>query len=164
MSAETAPAAPADHAGIRIFPPGVYLLAIGLGWLLHRFWPLRLFPLDWALLRWVAGAAIFVVGVLLASWADLVFHRAGTTPIPFRPTTALAFGGPYRFTRNPMYLGLAIVQVAAAVLADSVWILALLPLSVWVIRRAVIDKEEAYLTRRFGEPYREYQTRVRRWL
>ncbi|MFN7941637.1 MAG: isoprenylcysteine carboxylmethyltransferase family protein [Thermoanaerobaculia bacterium] len=164
MSAETSPAAAADHAGIRIFPPGVYLLAIGLGWLVHRFWPLRLFPLDWGLARWAGGAGIVTAGALLALWADLAFRRVGTTPIPFRPTTALAFAGPYRFTRNPMYLGMAIAQAGAAVLVDSVWVLVLLPLSVWVIRRAVIDKEEAYLERKFGEPYREYKTKVRRWL
>jgi protein-S-isoprenylcysteine O-methyltransferase Ste14 len=164
MSAETAPTAPPDHAGIRVLPPGVYLLAIGLGWLVDRFLPLRLYPLDWGLVRWAGGAGIVTAGVLLALWADLAFRRKGTSPVPFRPTTALAFEGPYRFTRNPMYLGLAIAQAGAAVLVDSAWIVALLPLSMWVIRRAVIDKEEAYLERKFGDPYREFKTRVRRWL
>lgn len=80
-----------------------------------------------------------------------------------RPTTALALGGPYRFTRNPMYLGLASLHLGAALLFDSFWVILTLPPVLWVVRRAVIDREERYLEARFGGAYLDYKRRVRRW-
>ena len=95
-------------------------------------------------------------------WAVATFRRLGTTPNPAGPTTALAVGGPYRFTRNPMYLGLVFLMAGLAFLANALWPLVLLP--VVIVRRAVIDREERDLTAEFGEEYLRYKARVRRWL
>ncbi|MBV8230410.1 MAG: isoprenylcysteine carboxylmethyltransferase family protein [Planctomycetaceae bacterium] len=95
-------------------------------------------------------------------WAVATFRRLGTTPNPAGPTTALAVGGPYRFTRNPMYLGLVFLMAGLEFLANALWPLVLLP--VVIVRRAVIDREERYLTAEFGEEYLRYKARVRRWL
>jgi len=97
-------------------------------------------------------------------WAVATFRRLGTTPNPAGPTTALAVGGPYRFTRNPMYLGLVFLMAGLAFLANALWPLVLLPVVIVIVRRAVIDREERDLTAEFGEEYLRYKARVRRWL
>jgi protein-S-isoprenylcysteine O-methyltransferase Ste14 len=92
------------------------------------------------------------------------FRRAGTSPDPHEPTTALALDGPYRLTRNPMYLGMALVQGGLALAGNALWpLLALVPV-IWVIRTQVIDKEERYLEAKFGGEYRAFKERVRRWI
>jgi protein-S-isoprenylcysteine O-methyltransferase Ste14 len=80
------------------------------------------------------------------------------------PTNALTFEGPYRFTRNPMYVGMALLQGGLALAGNALWpLVALIPV-LWIVRTQVIDKEEQYLERRFGQQYRDYKARVRRWL
>jgi protein-S-isoprenylcysteine O-methyltransferase Ste14 len=101
--------------------------------------------------------------LFLSVWAIVTFRRAGTTPDPTRPTTALALGGPYRWTRNPMYLGFALMQAGAALIANALWPLVWLLPVLLVIRLHVIGREEQYLERKFGEDYLAYKRRVRRW-
>src|SRR4029079_4170365 len=97
-----------------LFPPAIYATGIALGYLIRLAWPVPLLPVGWrGPERWLGWAAL-TFGVVLAASASATFRRAGTTPNPTRPTTALALGGPYRFTRNPMYLGLASLHVGAA--------------------------------------------------
>ena len=96
--------------------------------------------------------------------AVATFRRVGTTPHPAGPTTALAVGGPYRFTRNPMYLSLVFITVGLALLANALWPLVLLPVVIVIVRWTVIDREERYLTAKFGEEYLQYKARVRRWM
>jgi len=115
------------------------------------------------------GALIaFVLGFVLFAWLDpgasARFKQAGTSVIPWKAPSALVTDGPYRFTRNPMYLGMAALYAAIALGAGSLWALALLPIVLVVIQVAVIRREEAYLERHFGEPYREYRSNVRRWI
>jgi len=110
------------------------------------------------------GWALIGAGVLLALSAVSRFFRARTHLIPNRPATALVVAGPYRFTRNPMYVSLTAVYLGGCVLMQSVWALALLPVVLVVIYRKVIAPEEAYLERRFGGEYVQYKMRVRRWL
>ncbi|MGH2962537.1 MAG: methyltransferase family protein [Solirubrobacterales bacterium] len=95
--------------------------------------------------------------------AMLFFRRAGTSMIPFVPTTALVTAGPYRYTRNPMYLGMAFLYVALALGTGVIWALIVLPLVIAAVDQLVIALEEGYLVRKFGEPYCDYMTRVRRW-
>jgi protein-S-isoprenylcysteine O-methyltransferase Ste14 len=92
------------------------------------------------------------------------FRRAGTTENPFKPSTALVFDGPYRFTRNPMYLGMAAVYVGLAFVLGLMWALLFLPLVLIAVDRLVIAREEPYLERKFGEEYVAYKRRVRRWI
>ena len=143
-----------DNAGVAVPPPLVYALGFGIGYGLDRLKPV---PLG---LGWVLAAA----GVALAASAIALFRRAGTSPVPIQPTTALVVQGPYRFTRNPMYVGLAALYAGVTLLVDSLWPLLLLPVVLVVIRWRVITREEAYLERKFGDAYRAYTTRVRRWL
>ena len=155
-----------ESSGVRVFPPLIYAAGIGVAFLLHWYWPVRpvltgsgLMPLER-----VVGWVLIAVCLLLAIWPAWLFHRAGTTPNPMRPTTALVFTGPYRFTRNPMYLGLALLQVGLAMVSNALWpLLTLAPVMV-AVRRLVIDREECYLEAKFGEEYRVYKARVRRWL
>jgi protein-S-isoprenylcysteine O-methyltransferase Ste14 len=101
---------------------------------------------------------------LLALSAVSLFSRARTHLIPNRPANSLVIAGPYRFTRNPMYVALTVAYLGVCVLMQSLWALVLLPLVLATISRKVIAPEEAYLERRFGGEYGEYKTRVRRWL
>jgi len=149
---------------VRIFPPAIYLIALAAGFLVQWAWPTRLVPQAWATVAGIVGIVLLVMWLVLAIWAVRTFRGVGTTPNPTKPTTALALGGPYRFTRNPMYVGLALMQVGVALAANALWPLVFVVLSVIVVQRAVIVPEEAYLERKFGAPYVEYKQRVRRWI
>ena len=109
------------------------------------------------------GGAILVMGGCLALWALYQFHRVNSDVRPDRPDTILITTGPYRYTRNPLYIVLSMIQVAAAFWLDNLWILLLLPLSVIVIRLYAIAREERYLEETFGQDYLDYSKRVRRW-
>lgn len=149
-----------DIPGIVAPPPLLYAggLLVGLG--LHRLRPLPFLPPRVAP---ILGVALIVAGCIGVAgvWA---FHRAATSPNPWRPTTHLVVGGPFRLTRNPMYLGLTLWYLGATCWANSLWPLLLLPLVLLVMQRGVIAREERYLERKFGDEYRGYRTRVRRWL
>jgi protein-S-isoprenylcysteine O-methyltransferase Ste14 len=102
--------------------------------------------------------------LVLDGGAMLRFRRAGTSMVPLNPSTALVVSGPYRFTRNPMYLGMAFLYVGLAFALGVIWALFLLPLVIAAVDQLVIAREEAYLVRKFGQPYCDYMARVRRWL
>jgi protein-S-isoprenylcysteine O-methyltransferase Ste14 len=153
-----------DTSGVRIFPPGIYLGGLILGFLLHWLWPVHLGRSGTVLSLRVVGGLLIAAGITLPLWAAGSFHSVGTSPNPTRPTTALAFGGPYRFTRNPMYLGLALLLTGIALAANALWPLLTLPIVVWLVRHMVIDREERYLEAKFGDEYLHYKRQVRRWL
>jgi protein-S-isoprenylcysteine O-methyltransferase Ste14 len=150
-----------ETAGVRVAPPLFYLAGLALGGGLEFA-----FPIDGP--STAVRIAVAVLGV--AAWAlfdgaaSVRFTRADTPMIPFKPVRALVTDGPYRFTRNPMYVGMACLYVAIAVGFSLIWALFLLPLVLLVVDRLVIAKEEPYLERIFGEPYLDYKRRVRRWL
>jgi len=152
-----------DTSGVRVLPPLVYAGLFVVGYVAHRVVPLRLWGDPPPVARLV-GWALVAAGVLLAASAVVLFRRAGTTPNPTRPTTALVLHGPYRFTRNPMYVGLSLCYLGAALLVNSIWPLLLFPALIVLVQRWVIAPEEAYLERKFGAEYRAYRARVRRWL
>ena len=110
------------------------------------------------------GAAIIGIAGAIAIWAMLQYHRADTDPRADTPDDALITGGPYRFTRNPLYIVLTLTQLTAAFWLDSLWILVTTPVSVIVISVYAIAREERYLEKRFGQEYLDYKKRVRRWL
>lgn len=153
-----------DTSGVRVLPPLVYFIGLTAGLLLNRVWPVRIGPPTMEPVLGVAGWVLVAIGLLLPISAVILFRRAGTSPVLTRPTTALAFGGPYRFTRNPMYLGLALIQAGVALIANALLPVVFLVPVLFVIRRYVIDREERYLERKFGEDYLSYKQRVRRWL
>jgi protein-S-isoprenylcysteine O-methyltransferase Ste14 len=157
MSAE----ASESSGPVRIPPPLVYLAGFGLGVVVELLEPSAQ-PAAW--LRIAAGAAGLAVLLALDSTAMARFSRAGTPFNPARPARALVTDGPYRWTRNPMYIGMAALYAGLAVAAGVLWALALLPLVLLVVDRAIIPREERHLAAAFGDQYERYRARVRRWL
>lgn len=153
-----------DNAGVRVPPPFIFAGPLLLGLLFHRLLPLV--TLDGAAGTMVrrAGAVLVVLALLLTGWAMLDFRRRGTTVVPVRPAAALVMAGPYRVSRNPMYVAMTLLYTGVSLWALALWPLLFLPVVLAIIRRYVIAREEAYLTRRFGDEYRDYQARVRRWI
>lgn len=150
-----------DNAGVKFPPPLLYAVALVIGLGLSHLLPVA--HVADAVLH-VVGAVLFASGFVLAVAARARFQRAGTNINPTKPTTALVVAGPFRFTRNPMYLGLTLAYLGVTVYAQSLWALLLLPIVLVVIQRQVIDREERYLERKFGPAYLQYKARVRRWL
>jgi protein-S-isoprenylcysteine O-methyltransferase Ste14 len=150
-----------DTPGVLVWPPLLYAGAFLLGLVLARLLPIGRLPVVPARL---AGMLCVVAGGVIARWGELVMHRAGTNVRPDLPSTALVTDGPFRYTRNPLYVGLTLLYTGAGLLIPSIWPLLLLVPVLLVMRWGVIGREERYLTRKFGEPYRAYLTRVRRWL
>jgi protein-S-isoprenylcysteine O-methyltransferase Ste14 len=152
-----------DHPGVIVPPPLIFVAFLGVG-LAVDFFAFRVASGLPAGGRYAAAVALAVVALLLGFGALFRFRRAGTNPEPWRPTTAIVTSGVYRFTRNPMYLGMVLLYAAIAVAADSVVALVLLVPLLVVIRYGVIAREERYLVAKFGDEYRRYQASVRRWL
>lgn len=154
-----------DHPGVIARPPrigGLLLLVGGLLEWLSR-WPLL--PAAWpASLRWGAGGALVVLGLIVMTLAVRLFRAAGTNVETPKPALALVTDGIYARSRNPMYVALALLFAGIAVLADSAWLALLLLLCLAVLRVGVIAREERYLERKFGAPYCAYRARVPRWL
>jgi len=152
-----------DGAAVRFPPPFVYLGAVVLGGLLHEL----VLPLDLPVptpLR-IAGAAIAgVLGIGLISAAMGLFRKIGQDPKPWKPTPEIVSTGVYRLTRNPMYVGMALLQAAIAIGWANGWILIAVPAVLAIIWAIAIRHEEAYLERKFGETYLAYKRAVRRWL
>jgi protein-S-isoprenylcysteine O-methyltransferase Ste14 len=154
---------PSDAAAVRIFPPAVPLLTILLGEGLARLCPFKL-KLS-ALPRYGIGGAFIGIAVLgLGLYPVILLRRSGQSENPWTPTTEIVTRGPYRFTRNPLYLQMVLGCIGFAILLRNMWILLLTPLCAWALHIFAILPEEAYLERKFGESYRSYKRRVRRWL
>jgi protein-S-isoprenylcysteine O-methyltransferase Ste14 len=107
---------------------------------------------------------VFVLALALFAWAIVTMTRAGSNVPTNRPTTTIVESGPYRFTRNPIYLGMFLGLIGLTIAFDTLWLLVMLVPFALVIRYGVVAREEAYLDRKFGEVYRAYRSRVRRWL
>ena len=147
------------RGGIR--PPLVYLGAIALGLLLHFAWPVRLVP---PVASVPLGAAAVLAAVALFIYAVRTFRNAGT-PVPGnRPTTAIVRTGPYRYSRNPIYLSFSLLQLGVACWVNSLWLLVTLIPAVTLMSAVVIPREERYLETRFPSDYVAYRASVRRWL
>jgi protein-S-isoprenylcysteine O-methyltransferase Ste14 len=150
-----------DNAGVRVPPPLFYALAVIGGYVANRRWPLPI--ADTAAVRVFAWA---LVAVWLALTISSIggFRRSRTSIVPIRPATALVLSGVYRFTRNPMYVGLAMLTIALGLFMNSWWPIVLLLPVLAIVRVFVIGPEERYLQRRFGADYVAYTRSVRRWL
>ncbi len=150
-----------DHAQIRLPPPLVFLGylvgAIALQWAVP-------FPLPWPLPLRVLGGVLLVGGFLLAASAVRELRRMHATPNRHQPVTVLVTSGPYRFTRNPIYLGFLLIYLGFTLLAGTLWGLILSPILIGTITQWVIHAEEQYLDEKFETEYREYAARVRQWI
>jgi protein-S-isoprenylcysteine O-methyltransferase Ste14 len=150
---------------VRIPPPFFFVAGFLVGWLIDakflHLWP-ALGPTVRTVLDWLGGV-LFGAGIGLSVSGFLTFRRAGTAIIPNHDASRLVRAGPYRFTRNPMYLGLSLAYVGLSIFMAVGWPLLILPIVIMVLQRLVIDREERYLTQAFGDDYRAYQREVGRW-
>lgn len=148
-------------AGV-IPPPMLFLGALGLSIALGFFKPLPLLARATAVR--VIGAVLIAAGLALSAWMSVHFRRSKTPVSPLAPTRRLVVSGPYRFSRNPDYLGQTAIYVGIGLALNSAWpFIALVP-TLLILRYAVIAREERYLHRLFGAEYDDYCRRVRRWL
>lgn len=153
-----------DHSGVFVPPPLLYAAPFALGLLLQRVAPVPLAVDGARPVTRTVGGAIVAAGVALAAWAVVAFRRARTSTIPIRPARVVVAAGPYRLTRNPMYVGLALAYLGLTLIANAAWPLVLFPAAVVAIQVVVIAREERYLEAKFGDTYRQYRARVRRWV
>ncbi len=151
-----------DTARVIIRPPVALALAIVAGLALNWLMPLPFLPSRQAG-AWF-GAAVVALALALAAWAIISMAKAGSNVPTNLPTTTIVESGPYRFTRNPIYLGMLLVLLGLSIALDNLWLAALLLPFAIVIRYGVVAREEAYLEGKFGDVYRGYRARVRRWL
>ena len=150
-----------DNAGVIAPPPLIFLSALAVGFVLGHSLPRVSLPVEMQL---PIGLVTLGGGVSLMRSFVQAFASAGTPLDPYKPSEAIVTGGPYRFSRNPGYLGMVLTYAGISVLTNSPWALAPLPVAVALIDRGVIAREERYLARKFGEPYLAYTRRVRRWI
>lgn len=152
-------AAADDGPGVRLPPPVIVGLLVVGGWVLHRLLPV---PLGPPLPEF--GAMLLFVALALIGWALLVMVRAGNDPRPDKPDTTMVEAGPFRFSRNPIYLGFLLAMLGFALRWGDLWGWVALAAGHFLLDRLVVAKEEAYLTTRFGAAYEAYRGRVRRWI
>ena len=150
-----------DNPGVIAPPPLIYAGTLILGLVAKRLLPTPFLPR--ALSR-IFGWPLVVCGLAIGLLGFREMRRAGTNVDPREPTTAVVTEGPYRFTRNPLYVGMTLIYAGITARANALPAALLLPLVLAVMRRGVIEREEAYLERKFGDEYLRYKDRVRRWI
>ena len=150
-----------DHAPVKVFAPVVFAAEFVIGALLQTRFPL---PAPSGALRWSAGAALVALGLAFGLTARALMVRAGTSPNPHVASQALVDSGPFRLSRNPLYVSMVLVFCGLACLLRTTWALVLMPLAIVAVHAWVILPEERYLAQRFGDTYAAYRARVRRWL
>lgn len=153
-----------DSADVAIKPPFLFLGALALGCLLSLVIPIGPGLGAANSLALIVGLTFVALGFALAALSVRRFHLAGTSVVPGQPSSALVVEGPYKLTRNPIYIGFVLAYFGLAIMLTSVWVLLLLIPVLIVLQRGVVEREETYLERQFGETYRKYQARVPRWL
>jgi protein-S-isoprenylcysteine O-methyltransferase Ste14 len=145
-------------------PPVLFVLGLTAGWALDRAFPLPLTGPDGRLAAELAGGLLVALGLAVSAWGFATFRAARTAVSPNRPASTLVTHGPFRLSRNPMYLGLTVMCVGVALLRNSSWTVLLLPLVIALLHWTVIVREERHLAATFGAAYETYRRRVRRWL
>jgi protein-S-isoprenylcysteine O-methyltransferase Ste14 len=150
-----------DSPGVLVIPPLAYIVTLAVGLVAHLLRPVPVLP---ALPARILGVLLFLASAMISIPARRAMHRAGTNIRPDQPTLAIVTDGPFRYTRNPLYLSITILYIAISLLVNALWpLLLLVPLLV-LMQEGVIKREERYLEVKFGEPYTSYKARVRRWL
>ena len=154
-----------DAAAVRIFPPVIPALIILLGIGLNYVWPIDLaLAISKPLRFWIGGAIVVSAMLGLGAWSILIMRRDGQREYPWEPTFNIIDHGPFRLTRNPMYLQMVLVCLGVGIAFMNWWLLLLTPVCGWLLLRLAIIPEEAYLEKKFGDTYLAYKERVRRWL
>ena len=150
-----------DNPGVIAPPPLIYAGGLVIGLLANRRYPVPFLPHG---LARVLGWLLIISGLAIGTLGFREMKRAGTNVDPREPTTTIVTGGPYRFTRNPLYLSMTLIYVGISALANALPSVLLLPAVLHIMRRGVIEREERYLERKFGAEYLNYKAQVRRWM
>ena len=150
----------ADNAGVIVRPPLLYVMALAAMLALRWLWPL---PIVGGAAFW-PGLALVALAVGLLVWGRRTLVAGGTNVDPSLPSTTVVTSGPYRFSRNPLYVGLAAAYLGLTLALDTWWGIVLLALVLIVMHQGVIRREERYLEQKFGDGYRQYRAAVRRYL
>lgn len=150
-----------DQAGVAFHPPLLLLLFIVSGFVGRWLYPAAFLPAVWAL---PIGLPLVVASLTLFVWAVVTMRRGGASIPTNEPTDAIVERGPFRFSRNPIYLSMAALLAGIGFWANSLWFLVLAALAVALLTQGVIVREERYLERKFGELYLTYKRGVRRWI
>lgn len=150
-----------DTSSIVIPPPVIYFSCLAVGFVLDYFWPVPLLPQG---IQYIVGVTLIAISFLLFAWVLMEFSRSKTSIDHRKPTTEIISTGPFRFSRNPVYLSMSMLLVGIAVSLDSIWVLAMSIPAVLATHYLVILREEAYLKRKFGAEYQQYMDQVRRWI
>jgi len=146
---------------VRIRPPILLALFLGAGFLANGLRPLGFLPQGASA---VAGPVLTFGALGLFAWAVATMRRAGESPPPASPTKTIVVGGPYRYSRNPIYVAMVSLQVGVGLWANGLWFLALAAIFALIIARRVVAGEEEYLSHTLGSEYAAYRARVRRWV
>ena len=150
-----------DNPGVLAPPPLIYGGALAVGLLVGRLYPVAVLPRK---VSRVLGWSLLAGGLVLGSSGIDSQRRAETNVDPYKPTTAIVETGPYRYTRNPLYVGLTLMYGGVTALTNSLPTALLLPVVLGIMKQGVIEREERYLEGKFGDEYLRYKMRVRRWL
>ena len=150
-----------DHAGVAFHPPLLLGLALMLGFLLRWIVPLSFLPNGFPA---AIGPVVVAVAFGFFLWAVFTLVSGGASIPPSKPTDAIVVRGPFRFSRNPIYLAMVLLQVGVGIWINSLWFIVLAAVSAWLLWWGVISREERYLERKFGNEYLLYKNKVRRWL
>jgi protein-S-isoprenylcysteine O-methyltransferase Ste14 len=149
---------------MRIPVPWVFILAYLIGFVVQLYLPIPIRSPEIVRIALIAGVILVVIGLAVAFSALGIFRKRSTTTIPFETPTSLVTSGPYRFTRNPMYVGLTLVYLGVAGTRAEIWPVIVLPVMLAYVNFIVIPVEERHLQNAFGDAYADYGARVRRWL
>ncbi len=150
-----------DNAEVIAPPRLIYLAPLLVGLRLHRVLPVAFRPRR---LARILGWALLGSATVVEIWFVLTMARARTPINPTRPVARVVTSGPFRWSRNPSYLTFTMIYTGIASLVNTLWPMLLLPMTLLIIQRAVIEREERYLEQKFGEEYLRYKGRVRRWV
>jgi protein-S-isoprenylcysteine O-methyltransferase Ste14 len=150
-----------DNPGVIAPPPLIYAGGLVAGLLANRAYPIPFLPRG---LSQALGWPSVVAGLAIGLLGFREMKKAQTSVDPHKPTTAIVDAGPYRYTRNPLYVGMTLMYTGFTARANALPAVLLLPVVLAVMRRGVIEREERYLERKFGDEYLRYKERVRRWI
>lgn len=150
-----------NEMGIRVLPPFIFLIALIVAFLVERFLPVPLVPAG---LRYSLGGALMFVSLAPMPWVLRAFIRAKTSIDARHNASSLIVDGLYQYSRNPIYVAMITLCIGIGIMADNIWVLPALVAAIFYLFYTVIVVEERYLEAKFGDEYRDYKRRVRRWL